>query len=581
MHRGKSRLFVLFVLFGFSVQAQDAAQQVTVRSQTDVPRGWHLMDAKSDSFHGISINKSYEFLKGRKSKPVIVAVIDSGVDTTHEDLKNILWKNPGEIAGNGIDDDNNGYVDDVRGWNFLGGKDGRNVKKESGEVSRIYHRYKAQFENITADSLQEEQKDQYKLWKRAEKELQVDPQSQVELMFLEMAVKAAKKHDKVLRQQLGKEQYTSEELEKFQTTSTQAQQAKMGFLTFVKIIEMDPEETNTSILSQLDEYISGKKESYEAKENPPKNYRGEIVKDNYYDINDRYYGNGDVMGPDSRHGTHVSGIIAAQRNNGIGVDGVADNVSIMVLRAVPDGDEYDKDIALAIRYAVDNGAKVINMSFGKGFSPEKKWVDEAVKYAEQKDVLIVHAAGNEAENNDETENYPNPDLKTLGATANNFITVGASSDPRIKGRYVAEFSNYGRNSVDVFAPGVKIYSTVNGGNTYANLQGTSMASPVVTGVATVIRSYFPSLTAKQVKFAIEKSVTPADTMWVNKPGTKNKVTMQDLCRSAGWVNAYNAVKLAATLVNEDQTPQKNELRKGAAKKEKLPVSTFKNLKTKR
>ncbi|TDH29116.1 peptidase S8 [Segetibacter sp. 3557_3] len=580
MHMGKSRLLLSILLFGLSVQAQQARQQVTAGSQTDVPRGWHLMDATRDSFHGISINRSYEYLKGKKSKPVIVAVIDSGVDTTHEDLKNVFWRNTGEIPGNGIDDDGNGYIDDVRGWNFLGGKDGRNVKKESGEVARIYHRYKARFENINLDSLRNDEKDQYALWKRADKELQVDPQSQVELMFLEMAVKAAKKHDKLLREQLGKEKFTSEDLEKFQPTSTQGQQAKMGFLTFVKIIEMDPEETNASILSQLDEYISGKKQSYEAKDTPPVNYRADIVKDNYNDINDRFYGNNDVMGPDSRHGTHVSGIIAAQRDNGIGVDGVADDVRIMVLRAVPDGDEYDKDVALAIRYAVDNGAKVINMSFGKGFSPEKKWVDEAVKYAEKKDVLLVHAAGNDAEDNDVTENYPNPNLKSLGTNAANFITVGASSDPRIKGQYVADFSNYGKKTVDVFAPGVKIYSTVNGGNTYANLQGTSMASPVVAGVAALIRSYFPLLTAKQVKYAIEKSVNTADTLWVNKPGTKNKVNMQDLCRTAGWVNAYNAVKVASTLLAEGADPDKKEVKKETKREERLPVSTFKNLKTK-
>jgi subtilisin family serine protease len=308
----------------------------------------------------------------------------------------------------------------------------------------------------------------------------------------------------------------------------------------------------------------------EAKEVEPTNYREDIVKDNYYNLNDRFYGNNDVMGPSPLHGTHVSGIIGAQRDNGIGADGVADNVKVMTIRAVPDGDEYDKDIALAIKYAVDNGAKVINMSFGKDISPEKKWVDEAVRYAEMKDVLIVHAAGNDGENTDSTGNFPNPDLQVFQKKATNFITVGASSDPKIGGDFVADFSNYGKNTVDVFAPGVKIYSTIPGGNNYGFLKGTSMASPVVAGVAALIRSYFPELSASQIKYAIEKSVVAGPGIKVTKPGTKDTVSIASLCASGGFINAFSAVKIAATL-----QPLKKEI-----KKEVLPKSTFKNLKVK-
>jgi subtilisin family serine protease len=272
------------------------------------------------------------------------------------------------------------------------------------------------------------------------------------------------------------------------------------------------------------------------------------------------------MGPSPLHGTHVAGIIGAQRDNGIGADGVANNVKVMMIRAVPDGDEYDKDIALAIKYAVDNGAKVINMSFGKGISPEKKWVDEAVRYAELKDVLIVHAAGNDAENTDSTGNFPNPELKQLKRKASNFITVGASSDPKVSGDYVADFSNYGKNTVDVFAPGVKIYSTVPGGHTYGFLKGTSMASPVVAGVAAVIRSYFPELSARQVKLAIEKSAAIDRTIKVTKPGSKDMVPVTELSEAGGWINAYQAVKFAATL-----QPDKKEVKKPV-----LPKATFNN-----
>jgi len=540
--------------------------------QTDSLKGWHLLDEQTDSLHGISINKTYDFLKGKKSKPVIVAIIDSGVDTTNEDLKNVLWTNPKEIAGNGIDEDKNGYIDDIHGWNFLGGKDGRNIKTESAEASRVYHRYKSKFSNkdIKEDDLSGDDKEQYELWKQAADIINAKPQDQVELMFLEMAYKAVKKHETVLKEEMKKDTFTTAEVEKYTPVSPLAQKAKLSYLTFMKLTGAESEETNVGTFFQLQEYIEQKKKTMAAKDSVPENVRAEIVKDDYNNINDRFYGNNDVMGPSSMHGTHVSGIIGAQRENGFGADGVANNVKIMMIRAVPDGDEYDKDIALAIKYAVDNGAKVINMSFGKGLSPEKNWVDSAVRYAELKDVLIVHAAGNDGEDNDTTGNFPNPDFKISHHRATNFITVGAGSDPKINGSYIADFSNYGKNSVNIFAPGVKIYSTLPGRNTYGFLQGTSMASPVVAGVAAVIRSYFPNLSAEQVKFAIEKSAVEDTTVRVTKPGTKEMVQMTDLCTSGGWLNAYSAVKVAATL-----QPEKKETRQKA-----LPKSTFKNLRVK-
>jgi subtilisin family serine protease len=277
-----------------------------------------------------------------------------------------------------------------------------------------------------------------------------------------------------------------------------------------------------------------------------------VVKDNYKDFNDKFYGNGNVQvsNKSALHGTHVSGIIAASRNNGVGMDGIADNVKIMMLRAVPDGDEHDKDIALAIRYAVDNGAQVINMSFGKGFSPEKQWVDDAVKYAESKGVLLVHAAGNDAKNVDTTFNYPSPSYVKDGKRAGNWITVGASGPNNEKpNSLTAGFSNYGKKEVDVFAPGVKIYATVPGGNTYRDLQGTSMASPVVAGVAALILQYFPNLSAQQVKMVIEKSAQKPDFK-VKNPETQDEVSLGDLSKYGGVVNAYEAVKLASTLKGE-------------------------------
>ena len=245
------------------------------------------------------------------------------------------------------------------------------------------------------------------------------------------------------------------------------------------------------------------------------------------------------------HGTHCAGIIGAVRNNGKGMDGIADNVRIMAVRAVPDGDEHDKDIANAIRYAVDNGAQIISMSFGKDFSPEKEWVDDAFRYAASKNVLIVHAAGNDSKNVDTTYNFPNPFYINGKGRADNVITVGASGDLK-NGGLTASFSNYGKKEVDVFAPGVNIYSTLPGGNNYGNLSGTSMACPVVAGTAALLLEYYPNLTAVQLKEAIEKSaVIPKEK--VNNPETKEKVSLSDLSKTGGFLNAYEAMKYAGNM----------------------------------
>jgi len=312
--------------------------------------------------------------------------------------------------------------------------------------------------------------------------------------------------------------------------------------------------SNKEFVEGFGEYVTSQVKKSEAADKAPEDYRGEIVQDNYKDINDRFYGNGDVMASTPFHGTHVSGIIAAARNNGKGIDGIADNVRIMMVRAVPDGDEHDKDIALAIRYAVDNGAKVINMSFGKGFSPEKKWVDDAVKYADEKGVLLVHAAGNDAADVDTAWNFPTP-VMLDNERAPNWITVGASGDPKAGG-ITASFSNYGKKEVDVFAPGVKIYSTIPGGDTYGNAQGTSMASPVVAGIAAFLLEYFPTLSPEQVKAVIEESAQKP-SMKVDVPGSDgDEVSLSDISRTGGLVNAYEAAKLAYKM--QEQQPKKKK-----------------------
>lgn len=541
-------------------------------SMNEVPNGWHLKDKVKDGFYGVSLDKAYDFVKGKKSKTVLVAVIDSGIDTTHEDLRPVLWTNVKEIPGNGVDDDKNGYIDDIHGWNFIGGKDGRNVKEDSYEATRVYHLYKDKFKSVADTStLSKEDKASYTMWKKAEKQLVGDgKEGGMQLLILKRTHEGALKNDSILRKAIGKEKYTGTELEAFAPATDEAKKAKTGFLFFFSA-NNSMDMTNETFLEEFKQYLSGEERKAEAVTKAPQDYRGDIVKDSYNDFNDRFYGNNDVMANTPHHGTHVAGIIGAARNNGKGIDGIANDVRIMAVRAVPDGDEHDKDIALAIRYAVDNGAKIINMSFGKGFSPEKSWVDDAVRYAESKGVLLVHAAGNDRANNDSTDNFPNPIFREDNKKASNWLTVGASGDPK-NGGIVASFSNYGKSEVDVFAPGVQIYSSVPGGNTYGNASGTSMASPVTAGVAAFLLSYYPNLTPQQLKSVLEKSAVAPDAK-VPDPAGEQQVSLSELSKTGGIINAYEAAKLAATMSTTKGasvvTPKKR-----ASVKKAAPLKTF-------
>lgn len=512
------------------------------KSKDEVPKNWYQLDPATSGYNGISLQKAYDLVKTKKlkSKRVIVAVIDSGIDTTHEDLKSILWTNPKEIPGNGIDDDKNGYIDDVHGWNFLGGKDGRNVKEDSYEGARVYHKLKNKWEGKTAaDAISAPDKKEFADFERAKQKTvgDVDPQQakQIEFMFSKVV-----KGDSVIRKEIGKSSYTSVDMDTYKPTDPDATMTK------AILINISKANNSTDITNeQLIEELSGELRKGESATKAPVEYRKDIVKDDETNINDRNYGNNDLLANTPMHGTHCAGIIGAVRNNGKGMDGIADNVRIMAVRAVPDGDEHDKDIANAIRYAVDNGAQIISMSFGKDFSPEKEWVDDAFRYAASKNVLIVHAAGNDSKNVDTTYNFPNPFYINGKGRADNVITVGASGDLK-NGGLTASFSNYGKKEVDVFAPGVNIYSTLPGGNNYGNLSGTSMACPVVAGTAALLLEYYPNLTAVQLKEAIEKSaVIPKEK--VNNPETKEKVSLSDLSKTGGFLNAYEAMKYAGNM----------------------------------
>ena len=442
-----------------------------IPDQSGAERNWSQLDAATDSIAGIGLDKAYELLRGRNSKQVIVAVIDNGVDLDHEDLKTVIWTNPKEIPGNGIDDDKNGYVDDIHGWNFRGAKDGTTVENEQAGATQIYSIWKNIYENGDSNRLTGEEKKEWGTYVKARKE------------YLKKINESKDPND----------------------------------LQFAYNVNY-----NSSLL----------------------------IGDNRFDPNERYYGSPRIrLTPNLSHGTHVAGIIAAQRNNQIGIDGIADNVRIMpIVASTAVGDERDKDVANAIHYAVDNGAKVINISFSKTFSPNKKIVDEAVRYAARKNVLIVHCAGNDGVNIDNANNYHFPvAVYENGAKAANFITVGWSRS-LFNYRLAHPNSGYGKKNVDVFAPGSDIFSTVPGDG-YDFKSGSSMSAPCVSGVAALLLSYFPKLSTAQVKDVILRSSFKPDVV-VNMPGTQTKVPFNTLSATGGIVSAFSAVKMVISMTKK-------------------------------
>lgn len=492
---------------------------------------WAHADLATDTIPGISLDKAYKFLEGKKGEIVIVGVIDSGIDIEHEDLKDVLWVNTKEIAGNGIDDDKNGYIDDIYGWNFLGGNG--DPAPEQLEITRLVAKLNPRFEGKTADEIKDEDKADFEIYEDYLKAYNASGARHFQTLN---RLTQIEEHFNVVKSFLGKDEFTAEDLQEAKTEDEELQ-GKIGDILGLLSRGLNEKEF-------LEYYETQKKNK-----NYDFNFDGRaIVGDKPEDINDVVYGNGFVIGSkdEESHGTHVAGIILASRNNGIGMEGVATNAKLMSVRAVPDGDERDKDVALAIRYAVDNGAKVVNMSFGKSFSPNREWVFEAIKYAEEKDVLLVHAAGNDAKDIDVSDNWPNDSMDKINEIADNVITVGAMSLNHDK-NLPANFSNYGKKNVDVFAPGVQIYSTVPK-NEYAKYNGTSMASPEVAGIATLIRSYYPQLSASQVKHIIMNSGTKID-FEVLKPGKNgDMVQFSELSISGNVANAYNALVLAEKMV---------------------------------
>lgn len=550
-------VFFIFVALSL-IPGQNLAFSINLSTKdtVNIPRDWFLKDPETDHLQGVSVEKTYStLLAGKPSKTVLVAVIDSGVDIEHEDLKDIIWINEDEIPGNGIDDDKNGYIDDIHGWNFIGGRNG-NVNEDTYEVTREYARLKPKYEHIDENKVHKKDRAEYALWQQVKAKYDRDfkankeqyDQYNEQYQLYSNAYTTLSFCDSVLSKSMGGKPVLKSSLASIEASNDTILFAKQ---TLIKVMENVEEDIAINeFLAELGEYLKELEKgvdhyatAVEFGYNLDFNSRS-IVGDNPDNLYEKGYGNNDVEGPDARHGTHVAGIIGANRKNDLGIKGIADNVKIMSVRAVPNGDERDKDVANAILYAVDNGARIINMSFGKSFSPQKEAVDKAVKYAESKGVLLIHAAGNDSDDLDLKSNYPSKTLKD-GYETKSWLEIGASSWGTDE-NFVGSFSNYGKKSVDLFAPGVQIYSTVPD-NEYEDLQGTSMACPAAVGVAALLLSYFPELTADQVKSILKQSTRKFDGLKVSKPGSTEEVSFSQLSITGGLVNAYEAVILAQTI----------------------------------
>ena len=500
------------------------AQGTSLEEQDPTYVDWFNKDPKVDKVAGVSVDRVYKKLlkDQRPKKTVLVAVIDGGVDIEHEDFEGKIWINEGEVPNNGIDDDGNGYVDDIHGWNFLGNVNGENLHYENLEETRIVA--KADLDDPLYASA--------KLAYDRQLEESVSFRDQISA-YAEVFLEAKE----TVKKWTGIEVKSVADLDEIKV-DVQDQDLDFAIQLLRGRYEMGftddyVREAVQYSIEHMDYYL-------ETDFRPRK-----VIGDDPYDINDVGYGNPDVRGPDASHGTAVAGVIAAVRGNAVGINGVTDFVKIMAIRAVPQGDERDKDVALAIRYAVDNGADIINMSFGKDFSPQKHFVDDAVQYAEEKGVLLVHASGNDGRDIDVTDNFPTPNFKE-GGKATNWLEIGAN-DQYFDEYIAASFSNYGKKQVDIFAPGASIIS-LDLDNTYSRHDGTSLSAPVVTGVAALILAYYPELSPSQlIGLLMDTARSPKKPKRVLQPsdyGDQVMVSFKDLSRSGGILNAYDAMKLA-------------------------------------
>jgi len=501
---------------------------------------WVFKDYLLDTIPGISLDKAYKLVNRKKPKEIIVAIIDTEIDIKHEDLKGQFWVNKNEIPNNLIDDDNNGYVDDYQGWNFIGNKRGENIIYSNLESARIIQKFKNKFNGLSREEVQNQDTEDFDLFIKANDYFNKGYNSAIkEQDYASFLYNGYPKAKKSVDSLFHNSKYNSKNLDSL-------------FLIYKgKNIKLAK---NIYFISDCLKYKLTKEwiENYKEQIDKKINYTYNL---DYYDrkridsfpqiLEKNKYGNKFISKNlfEFYHGTMVAGIIGAHRNNSIGVDGISSKIKMMPIAISSNGEEHDKDISLAIRYAVDNGARIINMSFGKHFSLNKKWVFEAIRYAEMNNVLIVTSAGNGDLNlNNYNDYYPNDNIDNGKEITNNFLVVGSSSF-ELSSKLKSSFSNYGNIDVDIFAPGEEINTTIPN-NKYKTDSGTSLSCAVVSGVAALVLSYYPNLSAPSLKKILMDSGVSYSIM-INVSDKENeRINFINLSKSGKIVNAYNALLIA-------------------------------------
>ena len=499
-----------------------------------LPNQWHYSNNGDKMFAattaaGADINVPEAWKLTGGSPSIIVAIVDEGVKYTHPDLAANMWVNPNPSPEFGNQD--------IHGWNFLGNAVGESLRRAGTEPFREYKRLRPRFKDADTSRLTLSAKAEYAYYKQMERAARLDTYIKF-TEYQRIRSDAFRICDSLMRLKYGDRETTVADFQRLELADTTGLALPLSIAASTPVM-FTPDMPWHEAVEKIDsEYrlSAVRVASLDSLNDDPHIKLGNRPDD----FRNFRYGN-NLIGDDPYHGTMVAGVIAACAAT---AGELPRPVKILSVRAIPEGDEYDRDVAAAIRYAVDNGAEVVNMSFGKYLSPHRDEVLAAMKYARSKDVLLVMASGNDGVNVDVRPIFPTC-RDTKGRRLENQIVVGASTPD---GR-VASFSNYGAENVDLLAPGENVRSTAPEGG-YDTAQGTSIAAPIVSGVAAVLRSFYPDLSAREIREILIRTVThfPADEMPVpGKSETSRMIQGRQVCLGGGILNAQAAMKEASKI----------------------------------
>jgi subtilisin family serine protease len=531
---------------------------------------WHHL-APEDGVFGAAIERAHA--AARESglrparRPITIALIGGGIDISHKAISDIIWVNRRERRINGRDNDRNGWIDDRHGWNFLG-NDTMTINSLSTMGDREFLRLKDKYNHflfvedgiaymfddelgalVETEPPADMEEFEYFLRVVTESEL---AETNRGVMLAKAVVWYIREIGHSMRMAYPERVLTRTDFGEFvraQQSTTAMQDALFAFIDLM-FMSANTEDWNTMAAFADTEFIPIQELRHEramARRFPRER---ELIGDDPNDLNDKGYGNNNLLANNALRNTMIAGIIGAGGGQSE-IRGITNNVQIMTLRIEADfGEPYMKDMALAIRYAVEQGADIIQLGATNRLFPrhQSHWVEEALRYAEQRNVLVVIPVRDLSSNLDDFPFYPNRNLST--GTLSNIITVAASDS--LGNPFL--WANFSETELDIFAPGVEIKSAMPG-NRYAIDSGSAYAAAMVTGVAAFIKNYFPQITPAQMRQLLIDTVTDRSDAEVEKQYRATAGSMRgriatdlflfsDLCVSGGILNAERAIKEA-------------------------------------